>query len=252
MRSVDRPALQPTPYVHILVAVDGSRAAENAVRLALALVHGTPHALVTFCHVLDAAHTPVRTTQREAARAMLEPFCALARQRGISAQRCVRRGHPAAEIAAFAGLIRADLIVIGNRHKPRLRRLFKANTRDELIRTSRLPVLIADGEQLRAVRFRPGCVLMTGATDRPDADGAKRVARSVAQTFAARLVSSPVPAASPLRQMTAIEVAVRNYRPGLIVVPRPRRRGLWNRFSADLIERILGNAHIPVMVTHGG
>jgi nucleotide-binding universal stress UspA family protein len=263
MRSIDRPLSTSASYAHILVAVDTSSAAENAVRLALALVHGNPRAMVTFCHVLDVPRMVARTVRcagdyaaefkaaREAARATLEPFRALARQRGIVAQKCVRYGNPAAEIASFAELVRADLIVIGNRRTTKLQRLLCGSTRDHLIRKSRLPVLIADGEQFRAVRFRPRCILMTGAADRADGDGAKRVARSFAQTFAARLISSSWSGAGTQAQMTALDVAVRDYRPGLIVVPRPRRQPIRDLFGIDPIERILRNNHIPVMVTDG-
>ena len=262
MRRLEPPTAS-SPFRHILVAVDATTAADNAVRLSLALVHGDPSATVTFCNVLDVPRMIARAmsclgdyagdfkTAREAARARLEPFKTLARQRGIAAQTCVRYGNAATEIAAFAGLIQADLIVIGNRSTTKLHRLLCGSTRDALVRTSRVPVLIADGEGLRALRFRPQCILMAGAAECSNADGTKQLARMFARTFAARLISAALPDAGVRAQMTALDEAVRDYRPGLIVVPLPLRRPLGDFLALDPLDLILRKTHIPVMVAGG-
>jgi nucleotide-binding universal stress UspA family protein len=140
---------------HLLVAVDGRTSPERSVESVLALVAGEPDAMLTFCHVLNVPRMVARTEQcledyglafrlaREAARGLLERCCVLAGQRGTPSQKCVRYGNPAAEIALLAELIRADVIVIGNEPGATLARFFHGSTRDQLLRETAIPVLVA-------------------------------------------------------------------------------------------------------------
>ena len=153
-------ALADRPLSHLLVAVDGSMGSARAARLAIELSVDRPEAKITFCHVLDVPLMVARATDRvddyalafrtarDAARRMLEEYCLEAKEHGVNAQRCVRYGRPASEISTFAQLIHADLVVIGNHHASALRRFFRGSTRDELMRSSPIPVLVAE----RAVR----------------------------------------------------------------------------------------------------
>jgi nucleotide-binding universal stress UspA family protein len=142
-------------FTHVLVAVGGRTSAERSVESALALVAGDPDARLTFCHVLNVPRMVARTEQclddyglafrlaRDAARGLLERCRSLTGERGPSSQTCVRYGNPGAEIALLAELIGADVIVIGNEPGAALSRLFRGSTRDQLLRESRIPVLVA-------------------------------------------------------------------------------------------------------------
>jgi nucleotide-binding universal stress UspA family protein len=147
--------LAERPSSHMLVAVDASEASVRAVRLAIGLSRGKSRARITFCHVVDVPLMVSRAEQcvedyafalrvaRNDARRMLETCRSDARASGIDAQACVRYGRPSAEIITFAQLIHADLVVIGNHASSALHRFFRGSTRDELVRGSIVPVLVA-------------------------------------------------------------------------------------------------------------
>jgi hypothetical protein len=103
--------------------------------------------------------------------------------------------------------------------------------------------------------FRPRCILVPGA-DLPAAKHAKQFAADLADDFAADLADDfaaqlmLLPAAhNGLREETdAIDRAVHEHRPNLIVMARTQRHGLRNPFATDVIERVLQEAHVPVLV----
>jgi nucleotide-binding universal stress UspA family protein len=171
-----------SPFEHILVAVDGASTPEATVEPALALVEGDPAAKLTFCHVLNVPRMVARAEQsiddyglafrvaRDGARSMLARCCRLAEQRGVNAQKCVRYGKPATELALLARLILADVIMIGNRPVGTMARVFWGSTRDQLLRESTVPVLI--GPAAKALR---GLVQGHVLEDQPDrADDERR------------------------------------------------------------------------------
>ena len=108
----------------ILIATDGSEAAKEAVELGVDLaVHES--AAVAIVHVVPqddlvsrngfglVGHVPYEPTAAD--EAVLADAVAVADRRSVSATSKLLRGEPAAEIIAYAELIRADLIVVGSR-----------------------------------------------------------------------------------------------------------------------------------------
>jgi nucleotide-binding universal stress UspA family protein len=154
---VSRPRLL---FSRILVAVDTSPAAERTARLAISFARDRD-AELAFVHALDVNRVLVHADRsfddfphaldvaREAAREVLERCSALAADAGVFARSYVRDGTPVDEVAWLASALRADLVVIGNRPGSRLRRLLYGSTRDDLIRASTVPVLVAEGDSLR-------------------------------------------------------------------------------------------------------
>jgi nucleotide-binding universal stress UspA family protein len=245
-------------FLRICVAVDASGASESATRLAISLVRGHARAELAFCHVVNVPRLLARaesgasdysSTFEEAhteANALLERCSWLARRARVFARTYVQFGKPATEIASFAEGIGADLIVIGNAPSEKIYRLLNGSMRDEIVRTSSRPVLVADMKRARPVEFQPRCILVVEA-DSPTASRAKRFAAELANEYGAELVLQPAG-----RDATGeSDVNFAECRPGLIVAG-VKRHGFRDLFSADCIERLLQAAYLPIVVVPDG
>jgi nucleotide-binding universal stress UspA family protein len=241
-------------FLRICVAVDASGASESATRLAISLVRGLARAELAFCHVVNVPRLLARAESgasdysstfedaHKEANVLLERCSLLARRAGVFARTYVHFGKPATEIATFAEGIGADLIVIGNAPSEKIYRLLNGSTRDEIVRTSSRPVLVADTKHARPVEFQPRCILVVEA-DLPAASRAKRFAAELANEYGAELVL--LPAGRDATGKSDFNFA--ECRPGLIVAGA-KRRGVRDLFSADCIERLLQAAYLPIMV----
>jgi nucleotide-binding universal stress UspA family protein len=145
------------PFSRIVVAVDPSPAAKRAAGLAIALACGDGHAEVLFCYVIDIPRMLAHADRccddyalelevaHDQAQQTLDDCTRLAAQAGVAASGSLRFGKPAVEVAALASALGADLVVVGCRRGRSLRRFFfREGVGDELVRVSRLPVLVAD------------------------------------------------------------------------------------------------------------
>jgi nucleotide-binding universal stress UspA family protein len=139
----------------IVVAVDASAASERAVRLALELACAGDAVQVLFVHVIDVPRMLAHAERgcddyalelevaRDDARRVLNGCLQLAAQAGVRASTRIRFGKPAVEVVALASALGADLVVAGGRRCRALPRFFRTSVSDELVRVSRLPVLVA-------------------------------------------------------------------------------------------------------------
>jgi nucleotide-binding universal stress UspA family protein len=253
--------IKARPFSRICVAVDGSDAAQRAARLAIALVHDDAHAEIVFCHVINLPQLIARAEQsfddyakvldaaRAEARSLLERCLEHARAANVVARSIVRYGAPAPEVLDYAESIGADLVVIGNRPTAKLARILNGSVRDELVRTCRVPLLLADGadhaDQARA--FHPRRVLLA-RSDALQVGPAKRVAAKLAIEFAAQLVLLPGVHAGIDREKATIDRAVRELRPGLIVMACPQGSRLYNVFAGNIVERVIQDARMPLLI----
>jgi nucleotide-binding universal stress UspA family protein len=108
----------------ILIATDGSAAAQEAVELGVDLAKHEG-AAVAFVHVVALSnlvstsgfglvgYVPYEPTALD--EAVLEDALAVAQREGVPAITKLLRGEAAAEIIAYADVIRADMIVVGSR-----------------------------------------------------------------------------------------------------------------------------------------
>lgn len=243
------------PFVRICVAVRDGAEAENAARLALSLVRGDPRAEVAFCHVINVPRLLASFDRgandygitldgaRAAAKNVLADCSLLARQAGVSARTYVCYGQPASAVISYAAGIGADLIVIGNRPRQKMRRLLSGSVRDEITRESTLPVLVARSAKVRSINFAPRRIVVLGA-DLPASLRAKRFAAELANDFAAHLVLLPVAHAGTLER----DQLAGAYSPDLLVVAGAKPRRLHEFFAADLVERALQDGLAPVLV----
>jgi nucleotide-binding universal stress UspA family protein len=145
-----------SPFSRIVVAVDASAASQRAVRLAIALACADEQAELLFCHAIDIPRMLAHAERccddyalelevaREDAQRVLKNCLRLAAQAGVAASSSIRFGKPAVEVVTLASALGADLVVVGGRRSRALRRFFRASVSDEVVRVSRLPVLVAD------------------------------------------------------------------------------------------------------------
>jgi nucleotide-binding universal stress UspA family protein len=142
----------------ILIAIDGSPSAQEAVDFGLELA-AEQDAVATFALVVPALDVyPVggfgvtgasvhRTTREE-----LEPLQHAreqAEEAGVTAHTRLLRGDPANEIVAFADVIDADLIVVGSRGHGALTSALLGSVSRGILREARRPVLVVRGTAAR-------------------------------------------------------------------------------------------------------
>ena len=111
-------------FERVLVAVDGSTNSDRAVTAAaeVARAHGSA---LSICHAFhipdhykaDLADELEDVLEGDAAK-ILSYAAAVAEKAGVEAEtRLLEKGHPAEAVIAYAGELKADLIVVGVRGK---------------------------------------------------------------------------------------------------------------------------------------
>jgi nucleotide-binding universal stress UspA family protein len=142
-------------YRKILVAVDGSPAANKGLREATRLAR-EERARLVIVHIVNDFHAyysmegagltaNLREQLRQAGRKILDKAQALARRQGVEANTVLREiyGGPAApEIVREAKKQRADLIVLGTHGRRGMTRLVMGSDAEEVVRSSPVPVLL--------------------------------------------------------------------------------------------------------------
>lgn len=149
-------------YKKILVAVDGSPAAERGLREAIRLAK-SQRARLFILHVVNefmaynylesmAIGTDVRAVLREAGRKILERAQAEARRQGVKAATVMREivgGAAADPIVREARKLGAELIVLGTHGRRGVRRLVMGSDAEQVVRTASVPVLLVRGKSAR-------------------------------------------------------------------------------------------------------
>jgi nucleotide-binding universal stress UspA family protein len=144
--------IQVKVFTNILIALDGSVGSLQALDLALRIARGTG-AHVNLCSVLDPAQITERITIGQTPRRMLEKARSTAariveegveraRTADVKATGEVLSGPPAAEILEYARDLAADLIAMGTRGRPTLKRLMTGSVAEAVLREAPCPVLI--------------------------------------------------------------------------------------------------------------
>ena len=138
----------------ILIAVDGSPSAQEAVDFGLELA-ADQHATATFVLVAPAVDVlpaggfgitvsvPHEATEKD--RAPLGAAREQAEQAGVKAHTRLLRGDAVDEIVAYADTIDADLIVVGSRGHGTLASALLGSVSRGILREARRPVLVVRG-----------------------------------------------------------------------------------------------------------
>lgn len=143
----------------ILIAVDGSPSAQEAVDFGLELA-AEQDATATFVLVAPAVDVlpaggfgvtvAVPHTPTEDEGAPLDAVREQAEQQGVRAHTRLLKGDPVDEIVAYADLIDADLIVVGSRGHGALASALLGSVSRGVLREARRPVLVVRGLAARA------------------------------------------------------------------------------------------------------
>ena len=133
--------------MQILAATDFSTRSHRALRRAGLLAQATG-AELAIVHVVDddQLNDLVEISSRAAERILSEQISAMAEMRGAQCRPIVVAGDPFDGILRTAGLIKADLIVMGAHRKELLRDIFVGTTIERVIRTGSYPVLMVNRE----------------------------------------------------------------------------------------------------------
>ena len=118
----------------VLIATDGSPAAEEAVQFGLELA-AEQDAAAVFVHVATGANGD----------GSLERALTLAAERGIHAGTELLAGNPVDEIVAYADSADADVIVIGSRGRGRIAGELLGSVSRGVLQEARRPVLVVPG-----------------------------------------------------------------------------------------------------------
>jgi nucleotide-binding universal stress UspA family protein len=121
----------------ILIAIDGSPSAQEAVEVGLALAE-EQHARPVFAHVARAVDE-----LDDSGWTSLESARALAAERGLQAETAMLRGDPAHQIVAHAEEVDADLIVVGSRGHGAIASALLGSVSRGILHEARRPVLVA-------------------------------------------------------------------------------------------------------------
>ena len=136
----------------ILLATDGSEDSELAARAAVELANSTGSEL----HLVHVKLIPIpppypevldwrddlECADREARELLDEQVKKVKELGGTVAGIHLREEEPAEEIIALAEELGADLIVVGSRHRGRIRRALAGSVSDWVVRHARCPVLM--------------------------------------------------------------------------------------------------------------
>jgi nucleotide-binding universal stress UspA family protein len=157
----------PSSFRSILVPLDGSPFAEQAVPLASRIVQRSGGKLrLAFVHKLPAApvdsaaaklFTSIEVATRKAERAYLRGIQAKLREGGIRLSSAVTlTGEPGPGLAQYAREMAIDLVVMATHGRGGIRRAWLGSVADHLIRHLEVPVLLVRPTEGAAPQGRPG------------------------------------------------------------------------------------------------
>jgi universal stress protein A len=155
-------ALAPFALKRILVPIDFSACSTRALQYALPMAQQAGAAL-TLLYVMPANYFvgsefgpvdfPVPEGEwREQSRKELDALGARETGGAVAFQAIVRQGQPAHEIAACAGEVAADLIVISTHGRTGLRHVLVGSVAENVVRYSPCPVLVVRDRETGAAR----------------------------------------------------------------------------------------------------
>ena len=156
----------PAPFRSILVPLDGSALAEQAVPLAASIAQRARGKLhLTLVHQLGSApvdaaaaklFTSIELATRKSERAYLRGIQARLREGGTRLSSAVTlTGAPGSELARYVREVGIDLVVMATHGRGGIRRAWLGSVADYLIRALEVPVLLVRPQEGRPAPARP-------------------------------------------------------------------------------------------------
>jgi len=140
-------------YERVLLAYDGSREGRTALREGALVARRFACRIFLLCVVAEspgvrigeAAYAGAVAQTQDTYAALFDEAMTRLRELGFHPEGKIVTGEPAAEIAAYAEAIKADLVVVGHRKKSLFERWWSGETGGYLIDHIRCSLLIARG-----------------------------------------------------------------------------------------------------------
>lgn len=140
------------PQRKILIATDGSEAAENAADFGIEIA-GLSRAKVYAVYVIDITPFDSILMDETWTKDMYEQFEKTGREAtsyveenakaaGMEAESILLKGNPAKEILNFAEKQKVDIIVVGSLGKSGVQSFLLGNVSEKVLRNSKIPVLV--------------------------------------------------------------------------------------------------------------
>ena len=141
-------------YDKIMIATDGSKQVEKAVKAAVELARLTGARLYAVHVIASTGYTPRNFGWEESLREILEAEAKRAvtfveeagKASGIEVESVILDGHPADRIMGFAEQEDMDLIVMGTLGRTGLDRFLLGSVAEKIVRHSKTPVMVVKGE----------------------------------------------------------------------------------------------------------
>lgn len=141
-------------YDKIMIATDGSKQVEKAVKAAVELARLTGARLYAVYVIASTGYTPRNFGWEESLREILEAEAKRAvtfveeagKTSGIEVESVILDGHPADRIIGFAEQEDMDLIVMGTLGRTGLDRFLLGSVAEKIVRHSKTPVMVVKGE----------------------------------------------------------------------------------------------------------
>jgi nucleotide-binding universal stress UspA family protein len=146
--------LEGKSYDKIMIATDGSKQVEKAVKSAVELARLTGARLYAVYVIASTGYTPRNFGWEESLREILEAEAKRAvtfveeagKNSGIEVESVILDGHPADRIMGFAEQEDMDLIVMGTLGRTGLDRFLLGSVAEKIVRHSKTPVMVVKGE----------------------------------------------------------------------------------------------------------
>lgn len=141
-------------YDKIMIATDGSKQVEKAVKAAVELARLTGARLYAVHVIASTGYTPRNFGWEESLREILEAEAKRAvnfvekagKASGIEVESVILDGHPADRIMEFVEQEGMDLIVVGTLGRTGLDRFLLGSVAEKIVRHSKTPVMVVKGE----------------------------------------------------------------------------------------------------------
>lgn len=146
--------LESKNYQKIMIATDGSKQVEKAIKAGIELAKLTAARLYAVYVISSTGYSPRDFGWEKSLREILEAEAKkaitsvedLGKVSGIEVKSVILEGHPADEILKFAEQEGMDFIVMGTLGRTGLERFLLGSIAEKVVRHSQIPVMVVKGE----------------------------------------------------------------------------------------------------------